>query len=83
MIAFSFITIGFFLYYSKSKYFTLFQLGYQKRNLGWVNALLILTGFALYIYHWGWASGILIALAASMLTLSLVQFFVVIAKRFS
>lgn len=81
MIATLLITIGTFLYYSKSKYFPK-SIKAIKTN-AWVNLILVLAGTGLFIVDWGWASGILLALCVYMLAIVVLQFALVVREHLS
>lgn len=81
MIATLLITIGTFLYYSKSKYFPKSTKAI-KTNV-WLNLVLILVGTGLFIADWGWTSGILLSLCVYMLAIVVLQFALVVRERLS
>jgi len=79
MIATLLITIGTFLYYSKSKYFPKSIKAINTNT--WLNLVFILLGTGLFIADWGWASGILLALCVYMLAIVALQFALVVRER--
>lgn len=81
MIATLLITIGTFLYYSKSKYFPKSIKAINTNT--WLNLVFILLGTGLFIADWGWASGILLALCVYMLAIVALQFALVVRERLS
>lgn len=81
MIAILLITIGVFLYYSKSKYFPK-SFKTIKSKL-WINLIFILIGTGLLINDWGWASGILLALCIYMLAIVALQLALVVREHLS
>ena len=82
MLAFYFILLGMYLYYSKSKYFPLFLFKLSFPGSIWLGAISILLGTALYILSDGWAGGLLLSLAACSLAMVLIQFFAVLGKKY-
>ena len=81
MLAIVLITIGTFLYYSKSKYFP--KSVKTLKSSPWVNLIFILAGAGLLIAARGWASGILVALCIYMLTIVTLQLALVLKEYLS
>ena len=82
MIPFYIILIGSYLHYSKSKYFPSFLININFTGSNWIGSLLILLGSALYVLGEGWASGLLLSLAACSLAIILIQLFAVLGKKY-
>ncbi|RFS16017.1 hypothetical protein [Emticicia sp. C21] len=81
MISIVLITIGTFLYYSKSKYFP--KSFKSIKSNSWINLIFILAGTGLLVVDWGWASGVLLALCIYMLAIVALQLALVVRERLS
>lgn len=80
MTQFYFIYLGMYLYYSKSKYYPDVLFTPQFRSTRLIGLLFTIAGSLLYVRMEGWAAGLLLALAASMLAMVIVQLFAVLGK---
>ena len=82
MFPFYFILAGMYLYYSKSKYFPTFLSGTSFNQARWIGSLLFIVGTINFVYTEGWASGLLLSLAASTLGMMMVQLFAVLGRKY-
>ncbi|MCF0060729.1 hypothetical protein MUK70_15920 [Dyadobacter chenwenxiniae] len=82
MPQFYFIFLGMYLYYSKSKYYPDFLFSPRFRSVRLFGLLFTIAGSLLYVRADGWAGGLLLALAASMLAMGMVQLFAVLGKYY-
>ncbi|WAC13037.1 hypothetical protein [Dyadobacter pollutisoli] len=80
MPSFYLIFLGMYLYYFKSKYYPHFLYSPQVPAARLIGLLLTISGSLLYVRADGWAGGLLLALAASMSAMCMVQLFAVMGK---
>jgi hypothetical protein len=80
MSQFYFIFLGMYLYYSKSKYYPYFLFSPRFRSVRLIGLFFTIAGSLLYVRTDGWAGGLLLTLAASMLAMGMVQLFAVSGK---
>ncbi len=82
MLPFYLLMVSDLLYYSKSKYFPPYLPRVTRRVVYIVAPLLLIAGSWLYVYAYGWASGLLLAFCAVALAMSLTRFFAVLGKGY-
>jgi hypothetical protein len=82
MVEFYLLAAGVYLYYSKSKYSPDFLFRATPGLAFWFGNALLLTGTLAYVFHYGWASGLLVALCAASLAATLLPFFAVLGKKY-
>ncbi|WP_342089025.1 hypothetical protein [Dyadobacter sp. OTU695] len=80
MLQFYLVFVGMYLYYFKSKYYPHFLFSPRIRSPRLIGLLFSIGGSLLYVRTGGWAGGLLLALAASVLAISIVQLFAVLGK---
>ncbi|WP_221394087.1 hypothetical protein [Dyadobacter sp. NIV53] len=80
MIAFYLILISAYLFYSRSKYFPQNLPKTSETVATWIATVLLVTGTALFVRSDDWAGGLIIALAACSLAMTLVQLFAVVGR---
>ena len=82
MLAFYFILLGCYLFYCRSKYFPKFLPGVTFPASSWLGVILLSAGIFQFASSNGWVAGILIALAAASLGITMLQFFAVLGRRY-
>lgn len=82
MISCYLFLLGCYLYYTRSKYFPGTLSGYKPAVPDWLWIPLCATATGLFVYHEGWASGLLLSLCACSAALMLIQFTAVLGKKY-
>ena len=82
MLAFYFILIGMYLFYTRSKYFPAFL---SRPNIPMVKSwgtVFLVIGTGIYVQSDGWAGGLLLAFVAFSLAMCLTQFFATLGRKY-
>ena len=82
MLAFYFILIGMYLFYTRSKYFPAFLF---RPNIPMVKSwgtVFLVIGTGIYVHSDGWAGGLLLAFVAFSLAMCLTQFFATLGRKY-
>lgn len=82
MLAFYFILIGTYLFYSRSKYFPAFLFRPNIPTVKSLGTVFLVIGTGIYVHSDGWAGGPLLSLVAFSLAMCLTQLFSTLGRLY-